>query len=150
AIHLVEVLERARQVLRFGVALLARLLDEAFPRHEVAAGMKEHALRLEPVAAGPSRLLLVVLDRLRQCRVADEADVRAFDAQAERGRGDDDVALLGGDLLLEAAALVRGHARGIRQGVEAALLEREGQPFRVEPGNAVDNARLVAMSLEDL
>src|SRR5262249_60881013 len=47
-------------------------------------------------------------------------------------------------------APVRGPARGIAQGVEAALLEREGQPFRVEPANAVDNARLVAMSLEDL
>ena len=59
-----------------------------------AAGVEQHALRFQPVAAGASGLLLVVLDRLRHPGVQDEADVRAIDAHAEGDGGDDEVALL--------------------------------------------------------
>ena len=87
-----------------GVGELAVLLEHRAPLHEVGWRVDQEALRLEAVAAGAPRLLLVVLERSRRAGVDDEADVGAVDAHAERHRRDDDVGALAEERVLVAAA----------------------------------------------
>ena len=83
---------RVRQEVGVDVVLLRRFFQDALPGEEVAAAVQQDALGLQPVAAGPARFLLIMLDRFRHAGMQHEADVRAVDAHAERHRGDDQVA----------------------------------------------------------
>ena len=80
-----------QRLLRVGQLAVCR--QHRAPLREVAAGVDEHTLGLEPVAAGAASLLLIVLERLRRARVNDEPDVGSIDAHAEGDRCDDDVGI---------------------------------------------------------
>src|SRR6185503_5388265 len=68
ALHVAQ--QRAPRVVQLAIAL-----EHHAPLQEVGARIHEDALRFEAVAPGASRLLLVVLQRLRRARVDDEAHV---------------------------------------------------------------------------
>ena len=91
------------------IGQLAVTLEHDAPLQEVRRRIDQHALGLEPVAAGAAGLLLVVLERLRRARMDDEADVGAIDAHAEGDRGDDDVGVL-----VEKRILVAGRSASAR------------------------------------
>jgi hypothetical protein len=63
------------QQLPGAVGQLAVALEHQPPLHEISCRVDQHAFRLEPVAPGPARLLLIMLERLRRPCMDDEADV---------------------------------------------------------------------------
>ena len=67
-----------------------------------SAANEQHAFRLQPVAARPARLLLIMLDRFRHRGVQDEANVGAVDPHAEGDRGDDHIAVFVAEQVLNA------------------------------------------------
>ncbi len=83
------------------LAHLAVALEHHAPLEEVGGRRDEHALRLQPVAPGATRLLLIVLQRLWRAGMEDESHVGSIDAHAERHRRDDDV-----DVLVEERVLI--------------------------------------------
>ncbi len=104
ALHLPE--QRLARVVQLAVSL-----EHQPPPHEVGGGVDQQAFGLEAVAAGSSRLLLVVLERSRRARVHDEAHVRSVDAHAECHRRHDDVDALAEERILVAASARRRRAR---------------------------------------
>ncbi len=82
------------EMLAVCVAQLAVLFEQRFPAEEVGGRGDEDALGRQPVAARPSGLLLVMLERARRAGVQDEPHVRAIDPHAERDRRDHDVGAL--------------------------------------------------------
>ena len=123
-------------------------LQHLAPFGEVGARVEQHALGLEPVPAGSTRLLLVVLERARGTSVDDVADVRSVDAHAERHRGDHDVGpLLEKRLLILAPHLV-GESRVVGQGPMAQLVEPARHTLDLPAGDAVDDAGLIGMPVQ--
>ena len=118
-LHLAEVFQVGRGDLFRLLGLGGAFLHERFPAHDVGRRIQQYAFGLQPVAAGSARLLLVVLDRLRQRGVQHAADVAAVDAHAEGHRGHDHVQPLLGEGLLRAVPLV---------GLQSGVIVRRPQP----------------------
>ena len=130
------------------VRQLAVLLEHHAPLQEVGARVDQHALGLEPVAAGAARFLLIVLERLRRARVDDEAHVRPVDAHPERHRRHDDV-----ELSFRNASWLRCRSSSAMPGVirpraPAGVLQPLRQRVHFLARRAVDDAGLAAMPLE--
>ncbi len=77
----------------FNRVLLRGFLKDVLPGQEVSPRLEQHALRLQAVAAGPARFLLIMLDRFGHAGVQHEAHIGAVDAHAERHGGDHQIAL---------------------------------------------------------
>ena len=73
-------------------------------RAKSPAGIDQDAFRLQAVAAGAARFLLVVLERLRRAGVHDEPDIGSIDAHAERDRRHHDVRVFVEERILVADA----------------------------------------------
>jgi hypothetical protein len=86
--------------------------------------------------------------------VGDEAHVRLVDAHAEGDGGDDDDALALDEARLPGAALVRGVAGVVGDGIEALRAQELGRLVHLAPRQAVDDAGvarvLVAQKLQQL
>ena len=123
---------------------LAVSLEHHPPLHEVSGRVDEDALGFESVAAGTSRFLLVVLERLRRASMHDEAHIRTIDAHAESDGCNDDVGVLVEEGILVAAALGVGEAGVIGLGANAGLDQPRRQRVDFAPRGAVDDARLAA------
>ena len=152
AVHVVEVLAGRRPgTTRRPPASLADFSRIDFQRQEVAAGVEQHALGLQAVAAGPAGLLLVVLQRLGHGRVQHEADVGAVDAHAEGDRGHDHVALLARRTLPGPPGAASGVSRrGRAAALTPLLLQGRGQLVHVAAAQAVDDAGLAGVAVEHL
>ena len=139
-----DVAQQPSRVLR----QLSALLQHLSPPGEVGAGVEQDALGLQPVAAGPARLLLVVLERARCTGVDDIPDVRAVDAHAERHGGDHDVGpLLEKRLLMTAAHLVRQPCV-VGQGAMTQPVEPARHVLDLPARHAVDDAGLTCMPFQ--
>ena len=132
------------------VGQLAVPLEHHPPLEEVGARVDQHALRFEAVASGASRLLLVVLERLRRAGVDHEADVRAIDAHPERDGRDDDVGLFVDERVLVPVPLGVVEPGVIRQRAHAGRRQPLGERVDLAARRAVDDARLAAMAREDV
>ena len=132
------------------VGQLAVALEHHPPLEEVRRRVDEHALRLEAVAPGSSRFLLIVFERLRRAGVDDEPHVGSIDAHAEGDGGDDDVGVLVEERVLIPAALVVGKPGVVRPGADAGLGQPRRQRIDLTPRRAVDDARLAAVTREDV
>ena len=127
-----------------------KVLLQAAPGLEVAGRVEQPAFGVERVAAGPAALLLIAFERLGCSGMDHVADVRLVDAHAERDRGDDDPAAVVDEGILVAAAIVVGHAGVVGQGGVAERGQLGGDLFHVDAADAVNEARLVAVAVEDL
>ncbi len=130
------------------VGQLAVALEHDAPLQEVGARVNQHAFRLEPVAAGASRFLLVVLERLRRARVHDEAHVGAIDPHPERHRRDDDVGVLVDEGVLVGVAILVGEAGVIRHGAHARGRQPLGERVNLAARRAIDDAGVAALAGE--
>ncbi len=126
----------------------ADLFDDPFPGHEIAAGIEQHALGFQAVAAGPARFLLVMLDRLGHGGVQDEADVGAVDAHAESDGGHDQVAFLLRRTLLARPAFLGRQAGVIGPALDALGLQDRADVVHVLAAQAIDDARLARVAFE--
>ena len=120
--------------------------EDGLPQPVVAAAVQQQALGFQPVAAGPARLLLVVLERLGHAGVDDEAHVGAVDAHAEGDGGHHDVRPLVHEGVLVGPSLLVGEPGVIADRSQAPARERRGQLVHLGPADAVDDPRLAAVA----
>jgi hypothetical protein len=85
---------------------LVGLTQHGAPSGKVASGVDQDALGLQAVAAGATRFLLVVLERLGRTGVEDEPHVGAIDAHPECDGGNDKLRLFVEERILMAVPLV--------------------------------------------
>ena len=149
AVHVVEVAQRRGHVLLAGPVLLGGLHDDRLQRHHVPAGVQQHALRRQTVAAGPAGLLLVVLDGLRHRRVQDDAHVRPIDPHAECDGRHDQRRLVLREEVLRPLAVVRLHAGVVADRRVALTGEHPGQRIDVLAAQAVNDPGLPLVAVED-
>ena len=132
------------------VGQLAILLEHRAPSHEVGRRIDQQTLGLEPVTAGASRLLLVMLERSRRSRVNDEPHVRAVDAHAERHGRDDDVRALAQERILMAGAVVIRKTGVIRQRCDAGLRQPRSKSIHFAARGAINDSRLAPVSRQHI
>ena len=124
-------------------------LEHLPPADEVGAGVDQHALGRQPVAAGAARFLLVVLGGSRRAGVHDEAHVRSIDAHAERHRGDDDVGALLEKGFLVAASHGVWKAGVVRHGAMAFFDKPRRERLDLAPRQAVHDAGVAVVAIEN-
>ena len=121
------------------------------PLHEVGRRRDQHALGLEPVAAGAAGLLLIVLERPRRAGVHDEAHVRPIDPHAERDRRHDHVRVARRETRPGSRCARASDRPGVvRQRAHAGVRQPGGERIDFPARRAVDDARLAAMPRQDV
>ena len=128
---------------------LAVRLEHLPPANEIGAGVDQHALGRQPVAARAARFLLVVLCGPRRAGMHDEAHVRSIDAHAERHRGDDDVGALLEKGFLAGASDGIGKARVVRHRAMAFFDKPRRERLDLAPRQAVHDAGVAVVAIEN-
>src|SRR5690606_2419469 len=125
---------------------LARVVDEAAAKREVARAGEEQPVRGGAVAAGAADLLVILFDAARGLGVGHQADVRAIDAHAEGVGGDHQPASAG----REAGAGPLAHrgleARVVGGAAPALLGEQRRDLLRVLARAGVDDGGALALA----
>ena len=153
--HFAEAIESCLRSVR--VRVLASFLsfsrgafDEIFPAVIVGPGVQEHALGGQTITTRPACLLAILLDALGQRSMNDEAHVGSVDAHAESNGGDDDVDVFSLEGLLHSPPFVGRQTRVVGGAAQSEMSQAVVQTFHFFAGDAVDDARFVFVSIDDL
>ena len=114
----------------------------------VAAGVQQHAARLQAITTGTTRLLRIRLDRLGEAPVPDLPNVGFVDAHSEGSGGDDDRVVRAHKSILALLAHVAAETRVIRLGGQSGSHEGLCDHLAVFAGSNVDNRRAGRFDLE--
>ena len=106
-----------------GSRVAGAFFKDPLPRHEIGAGVQQHALRFETVAPGAAGFLLVMLDRFRHRGVEDEPHIGAVDAHAERHGGHHHIHAFGAKLFLRLLPFRSRQARVVRNDGKLLFLQ---------------------------
>ncbi len=118
-------------------------LDEELGETAVGGGVDDHAGRGQPVAPGPTRLLVVLLEGERQAGVDDLAHRGDVDAHPEGAGGDRDPHLAAREALVGERPLL-GAELGVVEHRRMARLQARGEDRRPGAGARVDDGVAVA------
>ena len=103
--------------------IIRNLIDEVFQKDEVALLPKQHAIRRTSISPRAARLLVILLDRLRQRQVNHGAHRGLVDAKAERDRSHQHPHFVRHPSFLVLPPHGRFHLPVIRDGRDPALLQ---------------------------
>ena len=125
------------------------LLHEFLQFLNVLVTVKRQAVTFAAVAAGTPRLLVIAFERLGDVVMDDIAHVGLVDAHAESDRGDDHLDPLHQEVVLVGGARRGVHARMVGQRADAVGHEQFGQLLDLLAAQAVDDAALSLVLLDE-
>ena len=143
-----RLLPELRRILRAEVRFLAHVVDEEALRDHILRAVQKHAVGALAVAPRAPGLLIVAFNVLGHVVVNHKPHVRLVDAHAEGVRGHHNAAVIHGERVLIAAALVVGQSRVVVRGAEAVALQAVADFLHLPARGAIDDAAHAAIAVQ--